>query len=328
MAGGITTPKFVAAVSNAGAIGSFGFAYSLDEFIDNELIKVRQLTKNPVNANFFIFPEQHIVSKKIFDAAVKSLNQLPINFDLRHACPEPPYTPSIYDQLEPIWIHRPECLTFHFGAPEKTIIDKAKSLGIIVGVTVTNLLEAETVLKSEADFLIAQGIEAGGHRGSFSDTIFDSRLPTLDLLKLLLRNFELPVVSTGGIMDGFVIRKHLDLGAAGVQMGTAFLCCDEAGTNSTYRKYILEKNDRKTELTKGFSGRWARSIQNEFTEQIKNRDVMPFPLQNILTSKLRTLATKTENGEYQSLWAGENFRKARALSVKDLVTELISEIRA
>ena len=128
-------------------------------------------------------------------------------------------------------------------------------------------------------------------------------------------------------MDGYDIRKYLKSGAAGVQMGTAFLCCHEAGTSTTYKKYIIEKKKRPTEFTRGFSGRWARSIQNEFTIRMKDKHILPFPIQNTLTSKLRTIANANKNGEYLSLWAGKEFARARALSVSDLLNELSLEMK-
>ena len=128
-------------------------------------------------------------------------------------------------------------------------------------------------------------------------------------------------------MDGYDIRKYLKSGAAGVQMGTAFLCCHEAGTSTTYKKYIIEKKKRPTEFTRGFSGRWARSIQNEFTIHMKDKHILPFPIQNTLTSKLRAFANANKNGEYLSLWAGKEFARARALSVSDLLHELSLEMK-
>ena len=327
MAGGVTTASLVGAVSEAGGIGSFGFAYSPATEIKKQLQNVREITKNPINANFFVFPKINKNENIEFQKAVRSLKDLPINFDIENDPIKPPYNPSLEAQLEPIWKEKPEVLTFHFGVPDGQIITQAKSLGITVGVTVTNIRNAELAFRAGIDFFIAQGSEAGGHLGYFQDADFETKMTSLKLLGLLKQKFSVPIISAGGIMDGCDIRKHLKSGAAGVQMGTAFLCCHEAGTSTTYKNYILEKKKRPTEFTKGFSGRWARSIQNEFTIHMKGKHILPFPIQNTLTSKLRTVANANKNGEYLSLWAGKEFARARALSVSDLLHELSLEMQ-
>ena len=327
MAGGVTTASLVGAVSEAGGIGSFGFAYCSATEIKQNLRNARKITKKPINANFFIFPEIYENGDREFQEAVRSLQNLPINFDIETDSIQPPYNPSLKAQLEVIWSEKPEVLTFHFGVPDEQIITHAKSLGITVGVTVTNIRNAELAFRAGIDFFIAQGSEAGGHLGYFQAADFDTEMTALKLLELLKQKFNLPIISAGGIMDGYDIRKYLKSGAAGVQMGTAFLCCNEAGTSTTYKKYVLEKKKRPTEFTRGFSGRWARSIQNEFTIRMKGKHILPFPIQNTLTSKLRAFANANKNGEYLSLWAGKEFARARALSVSDLLHELSLEMK-
>ena len=327
MAGGITTASLVGAVSEAGGIGSFGFAYCSATEIKQNLRNARKITKKPINANFFIFPEIHENGDTEFQKAVRSLQNLSINFDIETDSIQPPYNPSLKAQLEVIWSEKPEVLTFHFGVPDEQIITQAKSLGITVGVTVTNIRTAELAFRAGIDFFIAQGSEAGGHLGYFQDADFETKMTSLKLLGMLKQKFSLPIISAGGIMDGYDIRKYLKSGAAGVQMGTAFLCCHEAGTSTTYKKYVIEKKKRPTEFTRGFSGRWARSIQNEFTIHMKGKHILPFPIQNTLTSKLRAFANANKNGEYLSLWAGKEFARARALSVADLLHELSLEMK-
>jgi nitronate monooxygenase len=327
MAGGTTTPELVAAVSNAGAIGSFGFAYSNAEKIDSDLNEARKLTNKSINANFFIFSEPHTPSNKDCKIAIDVLESLPLAAAISYQPSSAPFFPSLEYQLEPVWKHKPEFLTFHFGLPAKHILQRAQSLGMYVGVTATCLEEAEAIQNHGADFIVAQGIEAGGHRGTFSvDGKEDQKLPTFELLKILKRKCVLPIVCAGGIMNGSDIVTHLKEGATAVQMGTSFLCCHEAGTNPIHKKYILEERERETVYTKGFSGRWAQSIQNEFTSLMEEKYVLSFPLQNTLTSPLRKFAVKTANGEYQSLWAGTEFKKARALPAAKLISELVTEM--
>ena len=324
---GFTTPELVAAVSDAGAIGSFGFAYSNAEKIDSDLSEARKLTNKPINSNFFVFSEQHAPSDKDCKIANDVLENLSLTVSIPYQPLSAPFFPSLEHQLEPIWKHKPEFLTFHFGLPPKHILQRAQSLGMCVGVTATCLEEAKAIQNLGADFVVAQGIEAGGHRGTFSaDGKGDQKLRTFELLKVLNGKCALPIVCAGGIMKGEDIVTYLNEGAIAVQMGTAFLCCHEAGTNPVHKKYVLEERQRKTVYTKGFSGRWAQSIENEFTLLMESKYVLPFPLQNILTSSLRKLAVKTENGEYQSLYAGTEFKKARALPAAKLISELVSEM--
>ena len=312
MAGGYTPPKLVGAVSNAGAIGSFGFSYSDTSQINNDLIEARKLTQGVINSNFFIFPETKLPSNKELLKAVNALKSLPLNVE--YTIPSKPFYPSLHQQLEPIWKHKPQLLTFHFGLPPKGVIEKAHSYGIFVGVTATCIEEAFEIEKSGSDFIVAQGIEAGGHRGTFeSDAIDDKKLSTFELSKVLVKKCSIPIVSAGGIMNGRDIKKFLNEGAVAVQMGTAFLCCNEAGTNQIHREYILDKKKRKSVFTKNFSGRYARGIDNEFISLMNGKDILPFPLQNSLTTPLRKEASKSKNGEYQSFWAGKEFKKAQSL---------------
>ena len=327
MAGGITTPNLVATVSNTGAVGSFGFAYSSAKKIDKDLIEVRRLTKNPINANFFIFPQNVNLSGKQSANANKALNELPLLLNNPSVDLPTTYFPLLEKQLEPIWIHKPEFLTFHFGVPPKRFLRQARSLGIKVGITATCAKEASQIQSQGADFIIAQGVEAGGHRGTFNaSNKIDKKLCTLDLLRDLKKQFKIPIVCAGGIMNGKDISDFLNEGAIAVQMGTAFLCCDEAGTNSVYKNYILKEKERRTVYTRGFSGRWARCLENEFTSLMEGKTVLPFPLQFNLTAILRKLAEEEGNGEYQSFYAGKHFKKARKLPAATLISKLADEM--
>ena len=325
MAGGYTPPKLVGAVSNTGAIGSFGFSYSDANKINDDLIEVRKLTKKVINSNFFIFPETKLPSNNELTEAINVLKSLPL--DVKYINPSKPFFPSLDKQLQPIWQHKPQLLTFHFGLPPKYIIEKAHSYGIFVGITATCFEEALKIEKSGCDFIVAQGIEAGGHRGTFVPNMTDDKkLSTLELSKILVKKCSIPIISSGGIMNGKDIRTFLDEGVVAVQMGTAFLCCDEAGTNKVHREYILNKKDRSSVFTKNFSGRYARGIDNKFISLMDGKTILPFPLQNTLTAPLRKEASKTRNGEFQSFWAGKWFKKARSLPVNILVNELKSEM--
>ena len=177
--------------------------------------------------------------------------------------PDKPYFPDLELQLEPIWLHKPQILTFHLGIPPRDVIDRARGLGILVGVTATSLY-GRFDREGWCWVYNCAGIEAGGHRGKFSDNLPDEETSLAHLVGDLLEHVKIPVVASGGLMSGVDVGRMLECGAAAAQMGTAFLCCDEAGTSATYRRFLLNEKDRQTRLTASFSGRRARGISNLF----------------------------------------------------------------
>jgi nitronate monooxygenase len=232
------------------------------------------------------------------------------------------------EQLEPIWKARPAILSFHFGLPPDGVIAKAHALGIAVGISATSLAEALSIVSAHADFIVAQGIEAGGHRGQFDLQIKDEALSTLELTAQLAKHCRIPIVAAGGIMNGAHIQNTLAKGAQAVQMGTAFLCCDESGTPPSYRHYLLHKQERPTTLTKAFSGRLARGLENTFTRTMQDQTTLPFPIQNTVTGPLRQWAVAQNDAEYQSLWAGTAYAQVRSMTTKELMQQLRNEIEA
>jgi nitronate monooxygenase len=326
MAGGITTPQLVAAVANHGGVGSFGFAYSTPEKIHADLVAAQSLTRGPINANFFVFSPVLLPSDEVQANAMQALRSLGVDGVQSLTIPVAPYYPSLMEQLEPVWSARPAILSFHFGLPPDGVIAKAHACGIAVGISATNLAEALAIESAHADFIIAQGIEAGGHRGQFDLQAKDEALSALELTAQLTKHCRIPIVAAGGIMTGFHIKNALAKGAQAVQMGTAFLCCNESGTPPSYRHYLLHKQDRPTTLTKAFSGRHARGIENTFTRAMQDQTTLPFPIQNTLTGSLRQWASAQHDAEYQSLWAGTAYAQVRSMSTKDMMQQLRDEI--
>jgi nitronate monooxygenase len=326
MAGGITTPQLVAAVANQGGVGSFGFAYSTPEKIHADLVAAQSLTSGPINANFFIFGPVRLPSDQMQKNAMQALRSLGVDGVQSLTIPAEPFFPNLMEQLEPIWNARPAILSFHFGLPPIGVIEKAHALGIAVGISATSLEEALAIESAHADFIVAQGIEAGGHRGQFDLQAKDEALSTLALTAQLAKHCHTPIVAAGGIMNGAQIQNALAKGAQAAQLGTAFLCCDESGTPPSYRDYLLHKQDRPTTLTKAFSGRLARGLENTFTRTMQAKTTLPFPIQNTLTGPLRQWAVAQNNAEYQSLWAGKAYEQVRSMSTKDLMQQLRNEI--
>jgi nitronate monooxygenase len=328
MAGGITTPQLVAAVANHGGVGSFGFAYSAPEKIHADLVTAQSLTSGPINANFFVFSQVRLPSEQTQTNAMQALRSLGVDEVQSLTIPAEPFYPDLMEQLEPAWNARPAILSFHFGLPPDGVIAKAHALGIAVGISATSLGEGLAIESAHADFIVAQGIEAGGHRGQFNLQAKDEALSTLELTAQLAKHCRIPIVAAGGIMNGAHIQNALVKGAQAAQMGTAFLCCDESGTPPSYRDYLLHKQDRLTTLTKAFSGRLARGQENTFTRTMQDQTTLPFPIQNTLTGLLRQWALAQNNAEYQSLWAGMAYAQVRSMSTKDLMQQLRNEIEA
>ena len=326
MAGGVNTPELASTVANFGGVGSFGFAYSTPENINKALSRTKQLTTGHINANFFVFNDIELPDKNAQQSCIDALTSLPFNKNVKFILPSSPFFPSLDEQLDPIWDSRPSILTFHLGIPALSIIDKAKSLGIKVGITATNEAEAIAIVKAGADFIVAQGIEAGGHRGIFELDTLDHQLKLDDLIVQLHRAISLPLVAAGGLMNGSDIKRVMTLGASAAQLGTAFLCCPEAGTGAIHQKYLLNSHDRETKITTGFSGRPARGIDNTFIQAMKNSPTLPFPAQNSLTSHLRKTSESASNGEFLSHWAGQNFKKIRPLPCLNILQALKIEL--
>jgi nitronate monooxygenase len=287
----------------------------------------QSLTSGPINANFFVFSPANLPSDQIQAKALQALRSLGVDGVQSLTIPAETFYPSLMDQLEPIWKARPAILSFHFGLPPDGVIEKARALGIAVGITATSLREALAIESAHADFIVAQGIEAGGHRGQFDLQENDERLSTLELTAQLAKLCRVPIVAAGGIMNGAHIQNALANGAQAAQLGTAFLCCDEAGTPPSYRHYLLHKQDRPTTLTKAFSGRLARGLENTFTRTMRDQVTLPFPIQNTLTGPLRQWAVSQHNAEYQSLWAGTAYAQIRSMPTKKLMQQLRNEIQ-
>lgn len=328
MAGGPNTPALAAAVANAGGLGSFGFAYSTPERIVADLAAARALTAGPLNANFFVFRPVTAPPADEAARAVAALRTLPGATSVALAPPVPPFFPDLATQLEPVWRMRPQVLTFHLGLPPAGVIERAHALGISVGVTATRPVEARAIAAAGADFIVAQGCEAGGHCGVFVPGEPGEWLPVRELLRSLRRVTELPLVAAGGLMSGADIRAALGAGAEAAQLGTAFLATTDSGVSPAHRRFLLGESTRGTALTRAFSGRYARAIKNVFTERMAGADVLGFPMQYLLTAPLRKGAVERDDGEFQSLWAGAHYARCRGGSARELVRRLVAELDA
>ena len=237
---------------------------------------------------------------------------------------------SFVDQLDAVLTTDATAFSFTFGSlPQKAVAAIRARKMWLMG-TATSVEEALALQKAGVDAIVAQGSEAGGHRGSFLSEFSAGMVGTISLVPQVVDAVEIPVIASGGIMDGRGVVAALALGACGVQLGTAFLTCNEAGIPDAYKQAILAAHEDETRITKAFSGRPARGIVNRFmTEMESGQDenlILPFPMQNAQTRPLRSAAAKQGRAEFLSLWAGQGVRMARRESAGELIARLDREI--
>jgi nitronate monooxygenase len=330
MAGGPTTPALVAAACEAGVLGSLGAAVQSPERLRAEVAAVRALTSKPFNVNLFVLDEPGTFAR---DGETEAIARL-ASWRVRHGLP-PQQSPakvceSFAAQLDALVEVAPAVASFHFGIPAPDRIAALKRSGCLVYGGATNVAEARAWADAGADAIVAQGAEAGGHRGTFVGGFEEGAIGTMALVPRLVDAVAVPVIAAGGIMDGRGIAAAFALGARGVQMGTAFLACDESGAHPAWKAALSEADTRGTRLTRVFSGRPARGLVNGFMDAMRvHEESMPvYPVQNALTGELRAAATRAGDVEAMSMWAGQGAALARALPVAELVARLVREYDA
>lgn len=328
MAGGITTPALVAAVGKAGALGSFGFAYTQPEAMARDVEAVRALTDAPINLNFFVNEHPTPVAAAAQAGAVDAVAGYYTALGLPAPAPvRGPYAPDLNAQLSMAEDLKPRVITFHLGDLPAAHLQRLRERGIKTGGSATCVAEAEHLQALGVDFIIAQGMEAGGHRGTYQRDPYDAMTGTLALTRLIVRAVKSPVVAAGGIMDGAGIAAVLALGAQGAQLGTAFLTCSESGAPAIHKQSLLAAREDTTLITEKFSGKPARGLANRFMREMNQLDApqLVFPAQNALTGPLRAASAKAGNADFVAMWAGQAAPLARELATADLVAALERE---
>ena len=327
LAGGGDTPALVAAVAEAGALGFIGAAYLTPAQIAEASRAVRERTARPFGIG--LFAPQPLPAPPA-DARPALARVAPYFGELGLAPPAPP-APAVdafADLLAAALDSGAAAFSFTFGVLPPAAIQAIKARGMFLLGTATTVDEAVALERAGVDAVVAQGSEAGGHRGTFTGDFHAGMVGIVALVPQMTDAVRVPVVASGGIMDGRGIAAALALGAAAVQMGTAFLTCDEAGVPEAYKQAILSAHEDGTRMTRAFSGRPARGIVNRFMTEVE-RDgdaaILPFPLQNSLTRPLRTAAAKQGRAEFLSLWAGQGVRLARRQPAAELIARLAKE---
>jgi nitronate monooxygenase len=328
LAGGGDTPALVAAVSEAGALGFVGASYLTPDQIAAAAQAVRSLTARPFGINLFA-PSPAPALPANARAALERLAPYFAEFGL-----PPPAVPAAAADAFPALFEAAlasgaSAFSFTFGVLPAGAIAAIKTRGMFLMGTATNVAEAVALERAGVDAVVAQGSEAGGHRGTFAGDVDAGMVGTIALVPQIADAVKVPVIASGGIMDGRGVAAALALGASGVQLGTAFLTCDEAGIPEAYKQAILDAGESDTRITRAFSGRPARGIVNRFMTEVGSAGdadaILPFPLQNSLTRPLRAAAAKAGRPEFLSLWAGQGLRLARREPAAALVKRLAEE---
>jgi nitronate monooxygenase len=324
MAGGPTTPELVAAVSNAGGLGSLGAAYLAPEEIREQVGEVRRLTDRPFAVNLFV-PEPFEADPEQIECSGELLG--PYREELGIEDPGEPssYAQDFGEQFEAILEEGVPVFSFTFGALSASLVRRLKEDGVVVIGTATTVREGVRLQEDGADLVVAQGAEAGGHRGTFLGAFGDSMIGTMALVPQLADALGVPVVASGGVADGRGLAAALCLGAEAAQVGTAFLVAEESGAHPKYREAVLGATEEDTALTRAFSGKPARGIKNRFLDEMAGHEgeLAPYPAQNALTGDLRKAAQEQDRPEFMSLWAGQGLRLVRPLPAAELVGSII-----
>lgn len=326
MAGGPTTPALVAAVSEAGGLGNIGAAFMPPDALRAAIRAVRDLTDRPFGVNLFArLPGGAADPDRTaeLDAALAARRSglgLPAPAPDRGA-PPPDH---LDDQLQVIADERVAVFSFTFGIVDASVV---AATGATVLGTATSVAEAQALEAAGVNAVIAQGAEAGGHRGSFLTPFAEGLVGTIALVPQVVDAVDVPVVAAGGIGDGRGVAAALALGAQAASLGTAFLACPEAGVPPPYRRALAEASETSTTVTDLFTGRPARGLRNALLDEIEAADVppAPFPSQGALIADLREEGLRRDDPEMMVMWSGQAAALARARPAGEVVKRVIEE---
>ncbi|HEU5140593.1 MAG TPA: nitronate monooxygenase [Bacillales bacterium] len=339
MAGGPTTPELVAAVSNSGGLGTLGAGYMAPEAVREAIHAIRKLTDRPFGVNLFI-PEPIDVDEAKIEQTNKRLDRYREELGAQQERPEAVSTegPPFWEQLNVLVEERVPVFSCTFGVPPAEAVERLRSAGVVVLGTATTVREGGELEAAGVDAVVAQGSEAGGHRGTFAGGAgagdgsdgarFDAGMVgTMALVPQLADKVSVPVVAAGGVMDGRGLAAALALGAEGAQMGTAFLTCEESGAHEKHREAVIGSTDESTVVTRAFSGKPARGIRNRMIDELEPyADEFPdYPIHNSLTKGIRSAAKRQNKPEYMSLWAGQAAGLSKRQSAAELVQDVVDE---
>lgn len=328
--GGLSSPKLVAAVSNAGGLGGYG-AYQLQpEEIKTIDTEIKSKTNKPYNINLWV----NDADKKSSHYTKEEFNKVaaiykPFFDELNIPLPQQPQNilSKFEKQVEIIFECKPPVFSFVFGIPDEYILKECRRLGIKTIGAATTLDEAIALEDARVDMIVATGFEAGGHRPSFLRSAEDSLTGIYVLIQQLTKYIHTPIIAAGGIADASGIKTMLSSGASGVQIGTAFLACEESGATDEYRNIIFSERAKYTTLTKSFTGRLGRGTTGIVSEKMKGLQTLPFPLQTTFMSPLRKAASEQGRTDMITYWMGQAASLAKHKKAGELMDSLIEDMK-
>jgi nitronate monooxygenase len=320
MAGGPSTPDLAAAGTNAGGLGFVPAGYLTAAVFAERIAAARRLTSGPVGVNLFV-PQPSAATPNAIERYAAALAP-----DAeRHGASlgEPRFDDDDWAaKIDVLLDLRPEVASFTFGLPSADECRRLRDADITTIGTVTTLAEAQTAVAAGVDALVAQGPDAGGHRGTFDPTAEPSSQPLAELLAAVTADAGMPVVAAGGLMTADDIQRVLRAGAVAAQLGTAFLLADEAGSSPVHRAALRNAQFTETAVTKAFSGRYARGLRNRFIHEHEAEAPFGYPEIHYLTSPLRAASVRGGSADAVNVWAGTGFRDAKAGPAAEIMRKL------
>lgn len=317
--------RLAAAVCQAGGLGSIPCAMLTSAALRQELEAMRGLTERPFNLNFFShMPPQPDMARDAAWREALAPYYAELGVDPASIASGPGRLPFNEEAAALVEAFRPAVVSFHFGLPDETLLERVRRSGAKILSSATTLDEALWLQEHGVDAVIAQGLEAGGHRGHFLDHDLSRQLGTFALLPQLVDALDVPVIAAGGISDTRGVAAAMALGAAGVQVGSAYLLCPEATTSAIHRAALQSPAARHTALTNLFSGRPARGIVNRLMRELGplSTQAPEFPLATAAIVPLRAAAEAQGSGDFSPLWAGQNVANCRPVPAAELTREL------
>ncbi len=322
---GLQGSAMAVAVSNAGGLGSLPCAMLSPEALRNELTLICDQTRKAYNVNFFCHtvPVPNASREAAWRAALAPY-YAEFGLDMAGVAAGAGRVPFAQASADVLQDFKPAVVSFHFGLPSAELMARVRSWGSTILSSATTVEEARWLEAHGADAIIAQGLEAGGHRGMFLSNDVTTQLGTLALLPQIVRAVRVPVIAAGGIADAAGVAAMLSLGAAAVQVGTAYLLCTEASTSAPHRAALQSDAAAHTALTNVFTGRPARGIVNRVMRELGplSTATPEFPLATAAFAPLRAACEKLGSGDFSPLWAGQNVAGCRAIGAADMTRRL------
>ncbi|HSS49692.1 MAG TPA: nitronate monooxygenase, partial [Thermoanaerobaculia bacterium] len=327
---GVQGSALAIAVSEAGGLGSLPCAMLSREAMRSELAAIRAQTRQPFNVNFFCHapPAVSAEHEAVWRAALSPYYR-EFGIDANAIAAGPGRAPFSAEAADVLSEFEPPVVSFHFGLPAADLLARVRGWGAKILSSATTVEEALWLEGQGVDAIIAQGLEAGGHRGHFLADDLTRQAGTFALVPQIVQAVKVPVLAAGGISDAKGVAAAMRLGAAGVQVGTAYLLCPEATTSAVHRAALKSEAARHTALTNVFSGRPARGIVNRLMRDLGPLSTVPpdFPLASAAVAPLRTKAEAQGSGDFSPLWAGQNASGCKEILARDLTRELAAGLR-